>query len=92
MKTKVFQVIECGGPGGTGEQVAAICNGLDPERFEVSLVYASRETAHEDYRAKCSANCHYFCCYLGCCRWCCGLYGFCSLSCWLSDCNDAFAI
>ncbi|MBI4371814.1 MAG: glycosyltransferase [Elusimicrobia bacterium] len=50
---KVFQVVECGGPGGTGEQVAAICNGLDPERFEVSLVYAVRSGTPEDYRAKC---------------------------------------
>jgi len=51
---KVFQVVECGGPGGTGEQVAAICNGLDPERFAVSLVYAVRGGAPDDYRAKCA--------------------------------------
>lgn len=51
---KVFQVVECGGPGGTGEQVAAICNGLDPERFEVSLIYAVRGGSAEDYRAKCA--------------------------------------
>lgn len=50
---KVFQVVECGGPGGTGEQVAAICNGLDPAKFEVSLVYASRGSSPEEYRAKC---------------------------------------
>lgn len=50
---KVFEVLECGGPGGTGEQVAAICNGLDPARFDVSLVYASRESSPEEYRAKC---------------------------------------
>ncbi|MBI3565045.1 MAG: glycosyltransferase [Elusimicrobia bacterium] len=50
---KVFEVVECGGPGGTGEQVAAICNGLDPERFEVSLVYAVRSGSPEEYRAKC---------------------------------------
>ena len=50
---KVFQVVECGGPGGTGEQVAAICNGLDPARFEVSLVYAVRGGVPEEYRAKC---------------------------------------
>lgn len=49
----VFQVVECGGPGGTGEQVAAICNGLDPSRFTVSLVYAVRGGTAEDYRAKC---------------------------------------
>lgn len=51
---KVFEVVECGGPGGTGEQVAAICNGLDPARFEVSLVYAVRAGSAEDYRAKCA--------------------------------------
>lgn len=52
--TKVFQVVECGGPGGTGEQVAAICNGLDPARFDVSLVYATRGSDPQAYRAKCS--------------------------------------
>ncbi|MDE2489569.1 MAG: glycosyltransferase [Elusimicrobia bacterium] len=51
---KVFEVVECGGPGGTGEQVAAICNGLDPARFEVSLVYAVRGGTPEAYRAKCA--------------------------------------
>ncbi len=50
---KVFQILECGGPGGTGEQVAAICNGLDPARFEVSLVYAVRGGSPDAYRAKC---------------------------------------
>jgi glycosyltransferase involved in cell wall biosynthesis len=58
---KVFQVVECGGPGGTGEQVAAICNGLDPKRFEVSLVYAVRGGAPDEYRAKCAgAKAAYF--------------------------------
>lgn len=51
---KVFQVLECGGPGGTGEQVAAICNGLDPARFDVSLVYAVRDGKPDEYRAKCA--------------------------------------
>ncbi|HXS99792.1 MAG TPA: glycosyltransferase [Elusimicrobiota bacterium] len=51
---KVFQVVECGGPGGTGEQVAAICGGLDPTRFDVSLVYAVRDGSPDEYRAKCS--------------------------------------
>lgn len=51
---KVFEVVECGGPGGTGEQVAAICNGLDPAKFSVSLVYAVRGGAPEEYRAKCA--------------------------------------
>lgn len=50
---KVFEVVECGGPGGTGEQVASICNGLDPARFEVSLVYAVRAGSPDEYRAKC---------------------------------------
>ena len=50
---KIFEVVECGGPGGTGEQVAAICNGLDPAKFEVSLVYAVRGGSPEEYRAKC---------------------------------------
>lgn len=55
---KVFQVVECGGPGGTGEQVAAVCNGLDPARFEVSLVYAVRSGSPEQYRAKCRGAKH----------------------------------
>jgi len=50
---KVFEVLECGGPGGTGEQVAAICNGLDPAKFDVSLVYAARDGDPQAYRAKC---------------------------------------
>jgi glycosyltransferase involved in cell wall biosynthesis len=37
-----MQVLECGGPGGTGNQVAAICNGLDPAAFDSILVYAVR--------------------------------------------------
>jgi glycosyltransferase involved in cell wall biosynthesis len=51
---KVFQVIECGGPGGTGEQVSAICNGLDPARFDISMAYSVRGGSPEDYRKKCS--------------------------------------
>lgn len=51
---KIFQVVECGGPGGTGEQVAAICNGLDPARFEVSLIYAVRGGSPDEYRTKCA--------------------------------------
>ncbi|MFI5363084.1 MAG: glycosyltransferase [Elusimicrobiota bacterium] len=51
-KVRVMQVIECGGPGGAGYQVAAICNGLDPARFESSLVYAVRPgSSPEDYAA-----------------------------------------
>ncbi|MBI5211302.1 MAG: glycosyltransferase [Elusimicrobia bacterium] len=51
-KRKVFEVLECGGPGGTGNQVAAICNGLDPSRFDVSLVYAVRTGPPQGYRDK----------------------------------------
>ncbi len=55
---KIFQVVECGGPGGTGEQVAAICNGLDPKKFKVSLIYAVRSGSPEDYRARCRGAKH----------------------------------
>ena len=39
---RAIQVLECGGPGGTGHQVAAIVRGLDKSRFETTLVYAVR--------------------------------------------------
>ena len=49
-RIRIMQVIECGGPGGTGYQVAALCNGIDKTRFEVSLVYSVRPgTAPTDY-------------------------------------------
>jgi len=52
-RIRVFQVIECGGPGGAGSQVAAICSRLDPKRFEVSLVYATRPGCEpQAYRAQ----------------------------------------
>lgn len=41
-RRRIMQVVECGGPGGTGYQVSAICNGLDPSRFEVQLAYSVR--------------------------------------------------
>ncbi len=41
-RIRVIEVLECGGAGGTGYQVAAICNGLDKARFESTLVYAVR--------------------------------------------------
>lgn len=44
-KRKVIEVLECGGPGGTGSQVLALCNALDPQRFEVALVYGLRPGA-----------------------------------------------
>lgn len=51
-RRRVMQVVECGGPGGTGNQVAAICNGLDKSRYEVNLVYATRAgTSSVDYEA-----------------------------------------
>jgi hypothetical protein len=54
-KIRVFQVLECGGPGGTGNQVAAICNGLPAGDFDVSLVYAVRPGADADaYRRSAS--------------------------------------
>jgi len=40
--SRAIQVLECGGPGGTGHQVAAIVRGLDKTRFETTLVYAVR--------------------------------------------------
>ncbi|HAM34760.1 MAG TPA: hypothetical protein DEB40_00155 [Elusimicrobia bacterium] len=52
-RTKVLEVLECGGPGGTGNQVAAICNGLDPRRFDAVLVYAVRPGEDpEQYRGQ----------------------------------------
>lgn len=53
-RVKVFQVLECGGPGGTGNQVAALCNALDPARFEVGLIFSARGTDPDAYRAKAS--------------------------------------
>jgi glycosyltransferase involved in cell wall biosynthesis len=53
-KIKVFQVIECGDPGGASNQVAAICNGLDPRLFEVGLVFASRGSDPEAFRRQAS--------------------------------------
>lgn len=41
-RVRVMQVLECGGPGGTGYQVAALCNGLDRTRFATTLAYAVR--------------------------------------------------
>ncbi len=48
-KIRVLEVVECGGAGGTGNQVAAICNGLDPARFEIGLAFAVRpgDSPHE---------------------------------------------
>ncbi len=60
-KVRVMQVIECGGPGGTGYQVAAICNGLEAARFESSLVYAVRPgSSPRDYEAMAHGAAHFF--------------------------------
>ncbi|MFA5139670.1 MAG: glycosyltransferase family 4 protein [Elusimicrobiota bacterium] len=51
-RLRVLQVVECGGPGGTGYQVAALCNGLDPGTFEVQLAYSVRPgTSPAEYEA-----------------------------------------
>lgn len=51
-RLKVFQVVECGGPGGTGAQVAALCRALNPDRFETTLVYNVRPgSLPADYEA-----------------------------------------
>ncbi|MBI5247351.1 MAG: glycosyltransferase [Elusimicrobia bacterium] len=60
-KVRVMQVLECGGPGGTGYQVAAICNGLDKDRFELSLVYAVRPgSTPREYEAMAHGAAHFF--------------------------------
>lgn len=50
---KIFQVVECDGADRTGEQVAALCNGLDPAKFQVSLAYATRSGSPDEFRARC---------------------------------------
>jgi len=47
-RLKVLQVLECGGPGGTGNQVAALCNALPHDRFDVQLVYNVRPGCDAD--------------------------------------------
>jgi glycosyltransferase involved in cell wall biosynthesis len=49
-KRRVAQVIECGGPGGTGSQVAFLCREIDAETI---LVYNVREGRPEDYASLC---------------------------------------
>lgn len=51
-RIKVLEVLECGGPGGTGNQVAAIVNALDPKKFEAVLVFACRDSDPEVYKAQ----------------------------------------
>jgi glycosyltransferase involved in cell wall biosynthesis len=55
-----MQVLECGGPGGTGNQVAAIVRGLEKSRFETTLVYNVRPGASdEEFRRFASGADHY---------------------------------
>lgn len=55
-RIRVIEVVECGGPGGTGNQVAAIMRGLDRSRFEVSLAYAVRSGTPEDFERSCGGR------------------------------------
>ncbi len=60
-KVRVMEVIECGGPGGTGYQVAALCNGLDKTRFTVALAYAVRPgSTPREYEALASGAARFF--------------------------------
>lgn len=60
-KARVMQVVECGGPGGTGYQVAAICDGLDKNDFEVDLVYSVRPGGSpREYEATAGAVSRFF--------------------------------
>jgi glycosyltransferase involved in cell wall biosynthesis len=59
-RLRVVEVLECGGPGGTGNQVAAIVRGLDPARFEVTLAYAVRPgSAPAEFEALASGAARY---------------------------------
>lgn len=51
-KLKALEVLECGGPGGTGNQAISICEGLDPARFEPVLVFAARGTPPAAFAAR----------------------------------------
>lgn len=59
---RVIEVLECGGPGGTGNQVAALCNGLPKNSFEVHLAYAVRPGINpKDYEATATgAHTHHY--------------------------------
>lgn len=60
-RIKIHQVLECGGPGGTGNQVAALCRGLDSKKFEVSLVYAVRPgSTPEEFEAHAAGAAKFF--------------------------------
>ncbi len=50
-RLRVVEILECGGPGGTGNQVAALCRGLSRGPFEIHLVYATRPGSEpEDFK------------------------------------------
>ncbi|MBI4375852.1 MAG: glycosyltransferase [Elusimicrobia bacterium] len=52
-RLRVLQVLECGGPGGTGNQVAALCRYLDSMGVDVDLVFAVRSGAEAaEYRSR----------------------------------------
>jgi glycosyltransferase involved in cell wall biosynthesis len=51
-KPKICHVLEAGELSGCGRMVAAICSGLDPERFDIVLAFAVRPgTLREDFEA-----------------------------------------
>jgi len=52
VKTKVCHVIECGSLGGCGRMVASICAGLDPQLFDITVLYAVRpDSTPEEFQA-----------------------------------------
>jgi glycosyltransferase involved in cell wall biosynthesis len=44
-KIKIFHIIESGDLSGSGRMVANICNRLNPAKFDITLVYATRTTS-----------------------------------------------
>lgn len=44
-KTRIFHVIESGDLGGSGRTLADICNRLDPSKFDITVVYAVRQSS-----------------------------------------------
>lgn len=59
MKKKIFHVIECGDLSGAGRMVANICNGLDPLKFDVTLVYATRPASTpQEFESAFNENIH----------------------------------
>jgi glycosyltransferase involved in cell wall biosynthesis len=58
---RVLYVIECGGPGGAGNQTAALCRGLAQQDADVHLAYAVRPGASTQEFEKLAkgATCHF---------------------------------